>query len=112
MLLLGDLGNGSQGTSLLPAALYSGGATRGCENCSFSLFFSSAMTLTNPSLKCLLLIFFATGLEEIRIFKGLAFSDVPSPPKGAEGGNSVSGQAGLEAWAPQTLSVRWQVHVA
>lgn len=48
----------------------------------FSLFFPSAVTLTKPSLKYLLAVFSATGLEEIRIFKGLAkgspaFSDIP-----------------------------------
>lgn len=87
MLLLGDLGNGPQGTSLLPAALYSGGATRGCENCSFPLFFSSAMTLTNPSLKYLLLIFLPqdwkrSGYSRDWPKEVLAFSAVPSPQKG------------------------------
>lgn len=65
----------------------------------------------------LFIYFLATGLEEIRIFRDwpkevLAFSDVPFPSKGAEGGNRVSGQASLEARAPQSLSAKWQVHVA
>lgn len=74
------------------------------------------MTLTEPSLKYLLAAFSATGLEEIRIFKGLAKG---SPGflrhplclhRGAVGRDSVwlSRAGGAGTW---TLALKWQVHI-
>ena len=101
--------------SPLPFTL--GGATRGCENCSFSLFFFLCCDLDKTISEVLAGSFFATELEEIGVFKGLAkgspgFLKGPFSRRGAADGNSVCGQGGREVLAPRTLSLKWQVHVS